>query len=198
MVPCWGPPSGDAASLPLRSRSRKAQASCSVGTRTFADNVALHPLVTPGRGARQWRPRTGHCGGRIVASVHDSPAGVAHSGSAHCHQAYRRPRPQGDRGRWTDDRFAYQGIQYEIDLSEKNAKKLGKALAPFLAAARRVSTRAPQPKVIAADVDTKAVRKWAESTAYRCQPGGRIPAHIVEQYRAAGNQAKRRPAAELR
>jgi hypothetical protein len=26
-------------------------------------------------------------------------------------------------------RFAYQGIQYEIDLSEKNAKKLDKALA---------------------------------------------------------------------
>ena len=33
-------------------------------------------------------------------------------------------------------RVAYQGIQYEIDLSEKNAKKLDKALAPFLAAAR--------------------------------------------------------------
>ncbi|WP_425562569.1 histone-like nucleoid-structuring protein Lsr2 [Microlunatus ginsengisoli] len=60
-------------------------------------------------------------------------------------------------------KFAYQGIQYEIDLSEKNAKKLDKALAPFLAAAHRVSTRAPQPKAIAAGVDTKAARKWAES-----------------------------------
>ena len=37
-------------------------------------------------------------------------------------------------------RFAYQGIQYEIDLSDKNAKKLDKALAPFVAAARRVSS----------------------------------------------------------
>ena len=77
-------------------------------------------------------------------------------------------------------RFAYQGIQYEIDLSEKNAKKLDKALAPFLAAARRVSTRAPQPKVIASDVDTKAVRKWAEAHGIQVSARGRIPAHIVE------------------
>ena len=69
-------------------------------------------------------------------------------------------------------RFAYQGIQYEIDLSEKNAKKLDKALAPFLAAARRVSTRAPRPKVIAAGVDTKAVRKWAESNLTWLTSGG--------------------------
>ena len=84
-------------------------------------------------------------------------------------------------------KFAYQGIQYEIDLSEKNAKKFDKALAPFLAAARRVSTRAPQQKVVAAGVDTKAVRKWAESNGIQLSDRGRIPAHVIEQYRAAGN-----------
>ena len=84
-------------------------------------------------------------------------------------------------------RFAYQGIQYEIDLSEKNAKKLDKALAPFLAAARRVSSPAPRPKLIAAGVDTKAVRKWAESNRIEMSARGRIPAHVIEQYRAAGN-----------
>ena len=84
-------------------------------------------------------------------------------------------------------RFAYQGIQYEIDLSEKNAKKLDKALAPFLAAARRVSSQSPRAKAKAVEVDTKAVRKWAESNGIEVSARGRIPAHVVEQYRAAGN-----------
>jgi len=84
-------------------------------------------------------------------------------------------------------RFTYQGIQYEIDLSEKNAKKLDKALAPFLAAARRVSSQSPRAKVRVVGVDTKAVRKWAESNGIEVSARGRIPSHVVEQYRAAGN-----------
>jgi hypothetical protein len=84
-------------------------------------------------------------------------------------------------------RFACQGIQYEIDLSEKNAKKFDKALAPFLAAARRVSSQAPRPKVIAAGVDTTAVRKWAGSNGIDVSARGRIPADVVEQNWAAGN-----------
>jgi len=84
-------------------------------------------------------------------------------------------------------RFAYQGIQYEIDLSDKNAKKLDKALAPFVAAARRVSARAPRSKAIAATVDTRAVRKWAESNGIEVSNRGRIPAQVLAQYRAAGN-----------
>ena len=84
-------------------------------------------------------------------------------------------------------RFSYQGIQYEIDLSEKNAKKFDQALAPFVAAARRVSSRAPRSKVIAPTVDTKAVRKWAESNGIEVSNRGRISARVLEQYRAAGN-----------
>ena len=84
-------------------------------------------------------------------------------------------------------RFAYQGIQYEIDLSAKNAKKLDKALAPFVAAARRVSSSGPRSKVLPATVDTKVVRKWAESNGIEVSNRGRISAHVLEQYRAAGN-----------
>ena len=72
-------------------------------------------------------------------------------------------------------RFAYQGIQYETDPSEKNAEKLDKALAPFLAAARRVSCTATRPKAIAAGVDTRAVRKWQHPTGSRCQPEAASP-----------------------
>ena len=84
-------------------------------------------------------------------------------------------------------RFAYQGIQYEIDLSEKNAKKLDRALAPFVAAARRVSSRAARSKALATTVDTKAVRKWAESNGIEVSSRGRISAQVLELYRAAGN-----------
>ena len=44
-----------------------------------------------------------------------------------------------DNKEMTDDgqtvNFSYNGVQYEIDLSKKNAKKLDDALAPFVSAA---------------------------------------------------------------
>jgi len=65
-------------------------------------------------------------------------------------------------------RFAYQGIQYEIDLSEKHVKKLDNALAPFVAAAHRVDGRAARrAKAVPAKLDPKAVRKWPKPTASR-------------------------------
>jgi len=84
-------------------------------------------------------------------------------------------------------RFAYQGIQYEIDLSEKNAKRFDKAISPFVAAARRVSTRSLRPKAVAAAPDTKAVRNWARANGIQVSDRGRVAAHVVEQYQAAGN-----------
>jgi hypothetical protein len=83
--------------------------------------------------------------------------------------------------------FAYQGIQYEIDLSEKNAKRFDKAISPFVAAARRAGSRPQRPKVVAAAPDNKAVRKWAQSNGIEVSDRGRVPVHIIEQYRAAGN-----------
>jgi hypothetical protein len=84
--------------------------------------------------------------------------------------------------------FTYQGTQYEIDLSEKNAKKLDTALSPFLAAARRVGGRSSRTsRTTAAAVDTTAVRKWAESNRIEVSSRGRIPGQVIEQYRAAGN-----------
>ena len=84
--------------------------------------------------------------------------------------------------------FAYQGIQYEIDLSEKHAKKLDNALAPFVAAARRVDRRAARrAKGVPAKPDPKGVRKWAEANGIEVSVHGRLPAHILDQYRVAGN-----------
>jgi len=46
--------------------------------------------------------------------------------------------------------------------------------------------RGPSP---VADVDPKAVRAWAAAKGYEVSNRGRIPAAVVEAYRAAGNSA---------
>jgi hypothetical protein len=87
-------------------------------------------------------------------------------------------------------RFNLDGASYEIDLSNKNADKLRKALSPFLEAARRTGGRSTTKRgfdLSAGAVDTKAVRAWAASNGVSVSSRGRIPAQIIEQYRAAGH-----------
>jgi len=89
--------------------------------------------------------------------------------------------------------FALDGVAFEIDLSEKNADALRRTFEPWTGAARKVTTRNGRngrPTVMRpADVgvDTKAVRAWARSNGVELAARGRIPAEVVEQYRAAGN-----------
>jgi hypothetical protein len=87
-------------------------------------------------------------------------------------------------------RFGLDGATYEIDLSDKNADRLRNALSPFLEAARRTGGRSSTKRgsgLSTGAVDTKAVRAWAASNGVTVSPRGRIPAQIVEQYRAAGH-----------
>lgn len=83
--------------------------------------------------------------------------------------------------------FAYNGTTYEIDLGEKNAKKLDEALAPFVSAARRVSGRQSRGSKPTGDVDTRAARAWASSNGIELSSRGRIPFDVIQKYRAAGN-----------
>jgi Lsr2 len=84
--------------------------------------------------------------------------------------------------------FGLDGVSYEIDLSDKNAKALRTAYETWIASARRVGGR--QPKVatkVATGVDTAAVRAWAASNGHQISSRGRIPGDIIEKFRAAGN-----------
>jgi hypothetical protein len=81
--------------------------------------------------------------------------------------------------------FGLDGRSYEIDLSDRNAKALRKAFAPWVASARKVSTRRPRPA--RAGTDPQAVRAWAASQGIDVAPRGRIAGEVVELYRAAGN-----------
>ncbi len=84
--------------------------------------------------------------------------------------------------------FGLDGIEYEIDMTKKNAAALRKALGPWQDHARRVSSRrGPVMQHVASGVDNRAVRAWASSNGIELPSRGRIPGHVIEQYRAAGN-----------
>lgn len=91
--------------------------------------------------------------------------------------------------------FGYQGRQFDIDLSDKNAAKLERALEPFIGAARKSALtggaasgrRLGGRRGVRSDVDPKVVREWARANGVDVPARGRISASVVEQFRAAGN-----------
>ena len=76
--------------------------------------------------------------------------------------------------------FGLDGVNYTIDLSEKNAGKLRKALDPFLGAATRRT--APASTGRASRDQNQAIREWANKNGFEVSERGRIPSHIVEAY----------------
>lgn len=88
-------------------------------------------------------------------------------------------------------RFALDGVEYEIDLSAENARALADALAPYIAAGRRVggSVRSGSParsRAKGADAQRlAAIRAWAQENGYQVGDRGRIKAEIVDAYNAA-------------
>ncbi|MBB5741972.1 hypothetical protein HD600_000469 [Microbacterium ginsengiterrae] len=85
--------------------------------------------------------------------------------------------------------FSLNNIAYEIDLTTENADALRNALEPYIAGARRASSsagRAGSPrKRSTSSNDTAAIREWAQENGHQVSERGRVPASIVEAYRAA-------------
>jgi hypothetical protein len=84
-------------------------------------------------------------------------------------------------------RFALDGIEYEIDVSDRNANRLRNSLGDFIAHGRKVGGRRARKTAPSSQVDTRAVRKWAKANGIEVSSRGRIPAEVVERYKAAGN-----------
>ena len=83
--------------------------------------------------------------------------------------------------------FGIDGREFEIDLSEKNAKALRKTFEPWTSSARRISRGRATSTRVQTDVDTAAVRAWAASNGIELSPRGRLPKDVVEQFHAAGH-----------
>ncbi|RZU49534.1 Lsr2 protein [Krasilnikovia cinnamomea] len=91
--------------------------------------------------------------------------------------------------------FGLDGVNYTIDLSEKNAGKLRKALDPFLSAATRVGRSGNESRASggrrgagaatgrASRDQNQAIREWAAKNGYEVSDRGRIPGSVVEAYR---------------
>jgi Lsr2 len=88
--------------------------------------------------------------------------------------------------------FGLDGVNYTIDLSEKNAGKLRKALDPYLTVAARAG-RVPagrvgsRPTVAPSRANrdqNQAIREWADKNGYEVSERGRIPSSIVEAFHA--------------
>jgi hypothetical protein len=83
--------------------------------------------------------------------------------------------------------FSFAGVDYSIDLSEKNKRKFEKALEPYIAAAQRIGGGRGRKSASATGLDLKAVRAWAASNGIQVSGRGRVPASVIEQFKAAGN-----------
>ena len=87
--------------------------------------------------------------------------------------------------------FGLDGVNYTIDLSEKNAGKLRKALDPYLAVAARVGRAGGSGRIASRPAaappranrdQNQAIREWAAKNGYEVSERGRIPAAIVEAF----------------
>lgn len=86
--------------------------------------------------------------------------------------------------------FAIDGKSYEIDLSAANGARLRDALAPFVSAARRTSTRRSSggsTSTASSRPSTdrelnQAIREWAQKEGMKISERGRIPSNVLEAY----------------
>ena len=74
---------------------------------------------------------------------------------------------------------------YELDLSERNKAKLDKALAPYIAAARKVGGRSVnRPNTSGSRPDLQEIRQWASEQGYSVAERGRISADVIAAFDA--------------
>jgi Lsr2 len=84
--------------------------------------------------------------------------------------------------------FGLDGVRYEIDLSAKNAQKLREELRPWVDAGRRTGGSRRGVGKGSRSIDRKQsanIREWARRTGYKVAKRGRIPAELIDAYRAA-------------
>ena len=85
-------------------------------------------------------------------------------------------------------RFGLDGTDYEIDLSTEHSEELHKVLAGYVTHARKAAgaaRRGPRGRRGADVLDTRRVREWARGQGIDIKERGRVPAEVIEKYKAA-------------
>jgi hypothetical protein len=95
--------------------------------------------------------------------------------------------------------FGFEGHQYEIDLSDRNASRLRDSLAAYVGAARRAggarqsrttATTGRTARSTTSSTDreqTAAIREWARQNGHQVSDRGRIPHSVIEAYQQRGS-----------
>ncbi|HMZ13129.1 MAG TPA: Lsr2 family protein [Mycobacterium sp.] len=87
--------------------------------------------------------------------------------------------------------FSIDGVNYEIDLSSKNAQKLRNDLKGWVEASRRVGGRrrgrngSGRGRGTIDREQSAAIREWARRNGHKVSTRGRIPADIIDAFHAA-------------
>jgi hypothetical protein len=82
--------------------------------------------------------------------------------------------------------FALDGVNYEIDLSAKNAARLRDSLTKYVSAARRTPARGRRgARGRSSGVNASEIREWARTNGYQVSERGRVPADVKTAYDAA-------------
>lgn len=84
--------------------------------------------------------------------------------------------------------FALEGVSYEIDLSQAHVAELAEALAPYVAAGRKVGGRKTQARTSSTKSDPtelQKIREWAAKNGHTVSSRGRISAVVRDAYTAA-------------
>lgn len=81
--------------------------------------------------------------------------------------------------------FGLDGVEYEIDLTDKNADKLRAALADYTAVATRIGRRTgTRGQRTQSGPSAREVRDWARSNGYQVPDRGRIPTEVRRAFDA--------------
>jgi hypothetical protein len=87
-------------------------------------------------------------------------------------------------------RFRFDGADYEIDLSDKNARALRKQLAPFVGHARKLRRGLARRAARTAATRQRSgdIRAWAKEHGIEVSDRGRIPASVIDRYKTAAKK----------
>lgn len=83
--------------------------------------------------------------------------------------------------------FGIDGVLYEIDLTEANAREFRASMAKWLPFARRIGGRGRLKSVAGRSKDAKTVREWARNNGHDVPDRGRIPSAVQEAYQRAAS-----------
>ncbi|EWM11098.1 MULTISPECIES: Lsr2 family protein [unclassified Kutzneria] len=87
--------------------------------------------------------------------------------------------------------FGLDGVEYSIDLSSANAKRLRDSLSTYVDNARRVGGRKQRATIgkpagrTGDKAQNQAIREWARSQGAQISDRGRIPSDLVARFQAA-------------